>query len=143
MQARCGYRDRALYEADDYQNLMKPKGKTRMIKRTLGQGLEVSALSLGAMGYLGQGRVIADRPEMIALLFTAVERGMDFFDTAKRYGPFVNEEIVGEALEPFAIRSKAGPSLAQTSIPILARISPGSTASRTTSREPWKGVSGV
>jgi aryl-alcohol dehydrogenase-like predicted oxidoreductase len=72
-----------------------------MVKRKLGQGLEVSALSLGAMSYLGEGPVIPDRPEMIALLRTAVERGMDFFDTAEGYGPFVNEEMVGEALEPF------------------------------------------
>jgi len=72
-----------------------------MIKRELSQGLEVSALSLGAMGYLGQGPVIPDRPEMIRLLRFAVERGMDFFDTAEVYGPFVNEEMVGEALEPF------------------------------------------
>src|SRR6188474_3437693 len=71
-----------------------------MIKRRLGQGLEVSALSLGAMGYLGQGPVIPDRPEMIALLRAAVDRGMDFFDTAETYGPFVNEEMVGEALAP-------------------------------------------
>ena len=77
-----------------------------MIKRRLGQGLEVSALSLGAMGYLGQGPVIPDRPEMIALLRAAVDRGMDFFDTAETYGPFVNEEMVGEALAPVRERVK-------------------------------------
>ncbi|MGO8100307.1 aldo/keto reductase [Rhizobium leguminosarum] len=70
-----------------------------MIKRTLGQGLEVSALSLGAMGY-GKARELPDRAEMIDLLRTAVERGMDFFDTAEVYGPWTNEEIVGEALAP-------------------------------------------
>ena len=67
-----------------------------MITRTLGQGLEVSALSLGAMGY-GKAREIPDRPEMIALLRAAVDRGMTFFDTAEVYGPWTNEEMVGEA----------------------------------------------
>ena len=67
-----------------------------MQKRKLGQGLEVSALSLGAMGY-GKSREIDDRDEMIALLRQAVERGMDFFDTAEVYGPWANEEMVGEA----------------------------------------------
>ncbi|MGO7591292.1 aldo/keto reductase [Rhizobium leguminosarum] len=70
-----------------------------MIKRTLGQGLEVSALSLGAMGY-GKARELPDRAEMIDLLRTAVEHGMDFFDTAEVYGPWTNEEMVGEALAP-------------------------------------------
>ncbi|MBY3041230.1 aldo/keto reductase [Rhizobium leguminosarum] len=70
-----------------------------MIKRTLGRGLEVSALSLGAMGY-GKARELPDRAEMIDLLRTAVERGMDFFDTAEVYGPWTNEEMVGEALAP-------------------------------------------
>ncbi len=70
-----------------------------MQKRKLGQGLEVSALSLGAMGY-GKARELPDRAEMISLLRTAAERGMDFFDTAEVYGPFTNEEMVGEALEP-------------------------------------------
>jgi aryl-alcohol dehydrogenase-like predicted oxidoreductase len=70
-----------------------------MQKRTLGQGLKVSALSLGAMGY-GKAREPADRDDMIKLLRTAVERGMDFFDTAEVYGPLTNEEMVGEALQP-------------------------------------------
>lgn len=74
-----------------------------MIKRKLGQGLEVSALSLGAMGY-GKARELPDRAEMIALIRTAVERGMDFFDTAEVYGPWTNEEMVGEALAP--VRNK-------------------------------------
>lgn len=67
-----------------------------MQKRKLGQGLEVSALSLGAMGY-GKTRDIPDRPQMIALLLEAVDLGMDFFDTAEIYGPWTNEEMVGEA----------------------------------------------
>ncbi|WP_267551171.1 aldo/keto reductase [Rhizobium rhizogenes] len=76
-----------------------------MQKRKLGQGLEVSALSLGAMGY-GKARELPDRAEMISLLRTAVERGMDFFDTAEVYGPFTNEEMVGEALEPLRAQVK-------------------------------------
>jgi len=67
-----------------------------MEKRKLGQGLEVSALSLGAMGY-GKSRDIPDRPQMIELLRAAVDRGMDFFDTAEVYGPWTNEEMLGEA----------------------------------------------
>lgn len=67
-----------------------------MQKRKLGQGLEVSALSLGCMGY-GKARDIPDRPQMIELLRRAVDLGMDFFDTAEVYGPWTNEEMVGEA----------------------------------------------
>jgi aryl-alcohol dehydrogenase-like predicted oxidoreductase len=70
-----------------------------MQKRKLGQGLEVSALSLGCMGY-GKSREIDDRDEMIVLIRQAVERGVDFFDTAEVYGPWTNEEMVGEALAP-------------------------------------------
>ena len=61
------------------------------------RGLEVSALSLGAMGY---GDPV-DRNDMIAVIRAAVERGVTFFDTAEVYGPFTNEELVGEALAPF------------------------------------------
>src|SRR5579871_2541540 len=67
-----------------------------MQKRRLGQGLEVTALSLGAMGY-GKSRDIPDRPEMIGLLRKAADLGMDFFDTAETYGPWTNEVMVGEA----------------------------------------------
>ncbi|ANL69926.1 aldo/keto reductase protein (plasmid) [Rhizobium phaseoli] len=70
-----------------------------MQKRKLGQGLEVSALSLGTMGY-GQERNLPDREDMITLIRTAVDRGMDMFDTAEVYGPWTNEEMVGEALAP-------------------------------------------
>ena len=71
-----------------------------MEKRKLGNsGLEVSALSLGCMGY-GKARELQDRTEMIGLIRKAVERGIDFFDTAKSYGPLTNEEMVGEALLP-------------------------------------------
>ena len=72
-----------------------------MQKRTLGRsGLEVSALGLGCMGMsFGYGPA-ADRTEMIALIRKAVDRGVTLFDTAEAYGPFVNEELVGEALAP-------------------------------------------
>jgi len=71
-------------------------------KRKLGKsGLEVSALGLGCMGMsFGLGPA-ADKKEMIVLIHKAVEMGIDFFDTAEVYGPFTNEELVGEALEPF------------------------------------------
>ena len=73
-----------------------------MQKRKLGKGnLEVSAIGLGCMGMsFGYGPA-ADRQEMISLLRSAVERGVTFFDTAEVYGPFTNEELVGEALAPF------------------------------------------
>jgi aryl-alcohol dehydrogenase-like predicted oxidoreductase len=70
-----------------------------MKKRQLGQGLEVSALSLGCMGY-GKTKIIEDRADMVQLIRDAVERGVDFFDTAEVYGPFTNEEMVGEAIAP-------------------------------------------
>jgi aryl-alcohol dehydrogenase-like predicted oxidoreductase len=70
-----------------------------MQKRTLGQGLEVSALGLGCMGMSQSFPPFPDRNDSIALIRTAVDRGVTFFDTAQVYGPFDNEEIVGEALE--------------------------------------------
>jgi aryl-alcohol dehydrogenase-like predicted oxidoreductase len=84
-----------------------------MQKRKLGKSnLEVSALGLGCMGMsFGYGPA-ADKQGMIALLRAAVERGITFFDTAEVYGPFVNEELLGEALLPFrgqvAIATKFG-----------------------------------
>ncbi|BBF91843.1 aldo/keto reductase [Blastochloris tepida] len=72
-----------------------------MQKRKLGSsGLEVSAIGLGCMGMSFSYGPPADRQEMIGLLRTAVERGVTFFDTAEVYGPFINEELVGEALSP-------------------------------------------
>jgi aryl-alcohol dehydrogenase-like predicted oxidoreductase len=76
-----------------------------MKKRMLGQGLEVSGLSLGCMGY-GKTREIQDRAEMIQLIRDAVERGVDFFDTAEIYGPHSNEGMVGEALQPLRDKVK-------------------------------------
>ncbi|MBN9663227.1 MAG: aldo/keto reductase [Acidobacteria bacterium] len=73
-----------------------------MRKRTLGKsGLEVSTLGLGCMGMsFGYGPA-KDKQEMIPVIRAAVERGITFFDTAEVYGPYINEELVGEALAPF------------------------------------------
>jgi aryl-alcohol dehydrogenase-like predicted oxidoreductase len=72
-----------------------------MQKRTLGKsGLEVSAIGLGCMGMSHSYAPFPDRNDMIALIRTAVERGVTFFDTAEVYGPFTNEDLVGEALAP-------------------------------------------
>ena len=84
-----------------------------MQKRKLGKSnLEVSALGLGCMGMSFSYGPPKDRQEMISLLRVAVERGVTFFDTAEVYGPFLNEELVGEALAPFrdrvAIATKFG-----------------------------------
>jgi aryl-alcohol dehydrogenase-like predicted oxidoreductase len=84
-----------------------------MEKRTLGNsGLEVSAIGFGCMGIsFGYGPAM-EKSEAISLIRLAVERGVTFFDTAEAYGPFLNEELVGEALEPFrgqvAIATKFG-----------------------------------
>jgi aryl-alcohol dehydrogenase-like predicted oxidoreductase len=66
-----------------------------------GSGLEVSAIGLGCMGLNYHRGPAPDRTEMIALIRAAVERGVTFFDTAEVYGPFTNEGLVGEALQPF------------------------------------------
>jgi len=83
-----------------------------MQKRRLGTGLEVSALGLGCMGMNFAFPPFPDRKEMIALVRQAVERGVTLFDTAEAYGPFTNEELVGEALAPVrrqvAIATKFG-----------------------------------
>jgi aryl-alcohol dehydrogenase-like predicted oxidoreductase len=84
-----------------------------MQKRELGKsGLEVSALGLGCMGMSMAYGPPADKKEMIALIGKAIERGITFFDTAELYGPYANEELVGEALAPFrgqvAIATKFG-----------------------------------
>jgi predicted aldo/keto reductase-like oxidoreductase len=77
-------------------------GVQKMQKRKFGNSnLEVSAIGLGCMGMsFGYGPA-GDKQEMISLIRAAVERGVTFFDTAEVYGPFTNEELVGEALAPF------------------------------------------
>ena len=84
-----------------------------MQKRKLGKaGLEVSALGLGCMGMSMAYGPPADKKEMITLIGKAVERGITFFDTAELYGPYTNEDLMGEALAPFrgrvAIATKFG-----------------------------------
>ena len=71
-----------------------------MKKRILGHDLEVSAIGLGCMG-MSQSYGPGDRQEMISQIRTAVDRGVTFFDTAEIYGPYANEELVGEALAPY------------------------------------------
>ena len=88
-----------------------------MQKRKLGNSnLEVSAIGLGCMGMsFGYGPPM-DKQEAISLIRTAVERGVTFFDTAEVYGPFTNEELVGEALAPFReAGGRSPPSSASTS----------------------------
>ena len=87
--------------------------ETKIQKRRLGKsGLEVSAIGLGCMGMSFGYGTISDEKEMIALIRSAVESGVTFFDTAEVYGPYINEELVGKALEPFkrkvAIATKFG-----------------------------------
>lgn len=72
-----------------------------MKKRKLGSDLEISALGLGCMGMSSGYGPAANHQEMISLIRGAVDRGVTFFDTAEAYGPFVNEELVGEALVPY------------------------------------------
>src|SRR5271156_7209767 len=84
-----------------------------MQKRKLGKSnLELSALGLGCMGMSFSYGPAKDKKEMTDLLHAAVDRGITFFDTAEVYGPFTNEELVGEALAPFrgkvAIATKFG-----------------------------------
>ena len=93
-----------------------------MQKRTLGSsGLEVSALGLGCMGMSASYGRIPDKQEMISLLRAAVDRGITFFDTAEVYGPYTNEELVGEALSPIrdqvVIATKFGFDLTTTGQP--------------------------
>src|SRR6516225_7373208 len=80
----------------------REKVGTIVKKRKLGNsGLEVSALGLGCMGLSFGYGTVTDKREGISLIRAAVERGVTFFDTAEIYGAYTNEELVGEALEPF------------------------------------------
>ena len=73
-----------------------------MQKRKLGKnGLEVSAIGLGCMGMSHGYGPASDKKEMVSLIHAAIDRGVTFFDTAEVYGPYVNEELVGEAIKPF------------------------------------------
>ncbi len=101
-----------------------------MQKRKLGKsGLEVSALGLGCMGMSFSYGPPKDKQEMTALLRAAVDRGINFFDTAEVYGPFLNEELVGEALAPFrknlVIATKFGFDIGPNSDPRGMKGAPG------------------
>lgn len=101
-----------------------------MQKRKLGNSnLEVSAIGLGCMGMSFSYGPPKDTQEMIALIRSAVARGITFFDTAEVYGPFLNEELVGEALAPFrgqvAIATKFGFDISPNSDPRGMKGSPG------------------
>ena len=109
-----------------------------MLKRKLGKsGLEVSAIGLGCMGLSHAYGPAVDKQSGIALIRAAVERGVTLFDTAEAYGPFANEELVGEALAPvrdqvviatkfgFDIDLETGPATAaSTAAPTTSRRSP-------------------
>jgi aryl-alcohol dehydrogenase-like predicted oxidoreductase len=91
------------------------KGWNVMEMRKLGKsGLEVSALGLGCMEMSSGYGPPANKVEMLALIRRAVELGVIFFDTAETYGPFFNEELVGEALAPSATTLSSPPSSAST-----------------------------
>src|SRR5208337_4150269 len=100
-----------------------------MQKRKLGKSnLEVSALGLGCMGMSFSYGPPKDKREMTAVLRAAVDRGITFFDTAEVYGPFLNEELLGEALAPFrklvVIATKFGFDLSPNSDPRGMKGSP-------------------
>jgi aryl-alcohol dehydrogenase-like predicted oxidoreductase len=83
-----------------------------MKKRRLGNSnMEVSAIRLGCMGMSFSYGTPKDKQEMISLIRTAIERGITFFDTAEVYGPFTNEELVGEVLAPFRDQVGVTPAL--------------------------------
>jgi aryl-alcohol dehydrogenase-like predicted oxidoreductase len=98
-----------------------------MQKRKLGKSnLEVTAVGLGCMGMSYSYAPIPDRKEMISLLHAAVERGVTFFDTAQVYGPYTNEDLLGEALSPFrgqvVIATKFGHRLKADGSPGIVRL---------------------
>jgi aryl-alcohol dehydrogenase-like predicted oxidoreductase len=101
-----------------------------MQTRTLGQGLEVSAIGLGCMGMSFSFPPFPEHREMVTLIRQAVELGVTFFDTAQVYGPFTNEELVGEALEPVRDRVVIATKFGWD----LAGLSPGDRATGLDSR---------
>src|SRR5687768_8473957 len=101
-----------------------------MDNRKLGtNGPKVSAIGLGCMSMTGGYSDKPNRQEMISLIRTAVDRGVTFFDTAEIYGPYANEELVGEALAPYHDQVLIATSSAGTSIPSSASREAGSPAS--------------
>ena len=95
------YAGRAAQESDETGSRLQSQEERNAEAQIGKSNLEVSALGLGCMGMsFGYGPA-GDKQEMISLIRSAVERGVTFFDTAEVYGPFTNEELVGEALAPF------------------------------------------
>ena len=96
-----------------------------MQKRKLGNhGLEVSALGLGCMGMSHSYAPFPEKKEMISFIRSAVEQGINFFDTAEIYGPFTNEELVGEALAPIRDQVIIATKFAFSFDPITGLIKP-------------------
>jgi len=96
-----------------------------MKTRTLGRGLEVSALGLGCMGMTGAYGAAVDRGQMIELLRAAVDRGVTLFDTAEAYGPLKNEELLGEALAPVRDRVVIATKFGFDIDPVTGQRGPG------------------
>src|SRR5271167_1587075 len=93
--------DNSSLDLDMFEQCTTDTGEIMQKRRLGNSGLEVSALGLGCMGLsFGLGPA-TEKSEAIKLIRAAVERGVTFFDTAEVYGPFVNEDVVGEALAPF------------------------------------------
>ena len=110
-----------------------------MQKRKLGKSnLEVSALGLGCMGMSFSYGPPKDKQEMTSLLRSAVDRGVTFFDTAEVYGPYINEELVGEALAPFRGQVVIATKFGWKIDPKAERGLPGWTAGRSTSKRLWR-----
>jgi aryl-alcohol dehydrogenase-like predicted oxidoreductase len=99
-----------------------------MQTRTLGQGLQVSALGLGCMGMTGVYGAPVDRGQMIGLIRAAVDRGVTLFDTAEAYGPLVNEELVGEALAPVRDRVVIATKFGFDIDPVTGQRGPGTNS---------------
>jgi aryl-alcohol dehydrogenase-like predicted oxidoreductase len=107
-----------------------------MKTRKLGKDLEVSALGLGCMGMTGVYGPGVQKADMIKLIHYAHDRGLTFFDTAEAYGPFANEALVGEALQPIRDKVVIATKFGFDINPETGERSGGPTAAPSTSR-PW------
>lgn len=99
-----------------------------MKKRTLGENLEVSALGLGCMSMTSAYGPPADKTAMIEMMRTAHQHGLTFFDTAEAYGPFANEELVGEALQPIRDEVILATKFGFNINPVTGERSPGTNS---------------
>src|ERR1700744_4863018 len=99
-----------------------------MQKRTLGNDLTVSALGLGCMSMTSAYGPAADQGEMVQLIRTAHDKGVTFFDTAEAYGPFANEELVGEALQPIRDKVVIGTKFGFDIDPVTGKRGPGTNS---------------